>query len=324
MKLSVIIPGYNTPDALWARCLRSVLSALPPESEVICVDDGSVRRPEVNIDGAEGVVKWIYLEKNGGQAAARNRALDIAQGEYVTFVDSDDEILPGIYEETLRKIEETKSEIGFFGVKVLWEKEGLQRVDVPEDRVYGALAPEDVDDILRRWLLLYPVNKIFAKRVVGRFDPEGMPCEDAMFNLEMVIRKATWCSVDKVGYVYYRTDGTSLSSYKACDSIGRRHMAETWRRYCESNMRAAELFKTKCDFTLKQQAQCEWINIWKRKSPYSFIGKWRWLKSHPELGGVAFFVKTLARHIVRRYLYLRPIRRANIRGLCKGKAEAMR
>lgn len=319
MKLSVIIPGYNTPDKLWARCLRSVLSALPPESEVICVDDGSVRRPEVNIDGAEGVVKWIYLEKNGGQAAARNRSLDIAQGEYVTFVDSDDEVLPGIYEATLKKMADTKSDVGFFGVKSIWVDDGLQRADVPADCYYGNLTPDDINEILKSWLFLYPVNKIFRRSCVSEFDPEGMPCEDAMFNLEMAMKDTKWCSIDKIGYIYYRTYSSSLATYKACHSVGQLHMAEMWKEYCESNERAKELFAQKA--SIARLSALEWGNIWKLKSPYSLRGKWQWLKNHPELGGMLFFTMSLARHLIRRYFYLRPIRRANVRRLCKGNVE---
>lgn len=319
MKLSVIIPGYNTPDKLWTRCLKSVLAALPSESEVICVDDGSKRKPEVKVNGAEGVVKWIYLEKNGGQAAARNRALEIAQGEYVTFVDSDDEVVQGIYEATLKKITDTCSDVGFFGVKSIWVDDGLQRTDVPTDHYYGKLTPDDVHNILKNWLLLYPVNKIYRRSMISEFDPDGMPCEDAMFNLGMAMKDTKWCSIDRIGYIYYRTYGSSLSTYKACNSIGQTHMAEMWKKYCESNERAKELFAQKA--SIERLSALEWGNIWKLRSPYSLYGKWQWLRKHPELGGAPFFMRTLVRHLIRRYFYLRPIRRANIRRICKGKVE---
>jgi len=50
-RLSVIIPGYNNPDAYWKRCLDSVIAACGPDDEIICVDDGSKTKPSyVNLN----------------------------------------------------------------------------------------------------------------------------------------------------------------------------------------------------------------------------------------------------------------------------------
>ena len=99
-RLSVIIPGYNTPDGLWRRCVSSVLNATCDDDEIICVDDGSTKAKMPIFDNPR--VRQIYLEENCGQACARNKALDIAKGEWVAFVDSDDEIVPDIYERGIR------------------------------------------------------------------------------------------------------------------------------------------------------------------------------------------------------------------------------
>ena len=138
MKLSVIIPGYNTPNAWWERCLKSVLAALPEGGEVVCVDDGSKMRPEVSVRDSR--IKWIYLEPNGGQAAARNRALEVARGEYVTFVDSDDEVTADAYASCLGAGTST-ADIILFGVQVDWVVEKLRKVDrVPFAGALGVLS----------------------------------------------------------------------------------------------------------------------------------------------------------------------------------------
>ena len=96
MRLSVIIPIYNVEGYL-SRCLDSVIVALGQldvgwESEVICIDDGStdgssaILRDYANRDSR---IKLIEQE-NRGLAAARNAGLDIAVGDWISFVDSDD------------------------------------------------------------------------------------------------------------------------------------------------------------------------------------------------------------------------------------------
>lgn len=93
MKVSVIVPLYNR-EATIGQALRSVLEQSVPPSEVIVVDDGSV-------DGSAKVVRAIadprlrYLyQANAGAGAARNRGLEVAQGDWVALLDSDDWWLP--------------------------------------------------------------------------------------------------------------------------------------------------------------------------------------------------------------------------------------
>lgn len=91
--ISVIIPVYNVERYL-RRCLDSVVNQIYKNLEIILVDDGSPDRcPEICDEYAErdSRIKVIH-KKNGGQAEARNKGIDIARGEYITFVDADDYI----------------------------------------------------------------------------------------------------------------------------------------------------------------------------------------------------------------------------------------
>ena len=89
--ISVIIPVYNTADYL-PRCLDSILNNTYRNLEVICINDGS-RDNSLEILNAysekDSHVRVINQE-NGGISAARNNAMDLASGEYIAFVDSDD------------------------------------------------------------------------------------------------------------------------------------------------------------------------------------------------------------------------------------------
>jgi glycosyltransferase involved in cell wall biosynthesis len=92
-RISVIIPTYNHAQHL-GEAIESVLSQDYPDMEVIVVDDGSsdnTREVTTNYGG-----KIICVEQpNGGCALARNAGLNIATGEYIAFLDSDDSLLPG-------------------------------------------------------------------------------------------------------------------------------------------------------------------------------------------------------------------------------------
>ena len=105
--ISIIIPAHNVEGYL-KRCVDSVLAQTLGQDrmEVILVDDLStdhtpdlIREYEQNVS----CVKAIYNEENLRQGGARNRGMEIAEGKYLGFVDSDDWIEPCMYEEMLKK-----------------------------------------------------------------------------------------------------------------------------------------------------------------------------------------------------------------------------
>lgn len=94
MRISVVIPVCNAASWLGA-CLDSVLGQTLRDSEVVCVDDGSTDGSATIL--AEYAAKdkrlQVVSQENRGQGAARNRGLEQAQGEYVYFMDADDELV---------------------------------------------------------------------------------------------------------------------------------------------------------------------------------------------------------------------------------------
>lgn len=91
--ISIIIPVYNAERYL-QRCLDSVLGQTLKEIEVICINDGST-------DGSAAILSeyaakdariQVVWQKNAGQGMARNRGMELAQGEYIYFIDADDEL----------------------------------------------------------------------------------------------------------------------------------------------------------------------------------------------------------------------------------------
>ncbi len=97
MKLSVVIPVYNTGKYL-SRCLDSLLDGIPAgEVEIIVVNDGSTDN-SLQIAGSYGrryECVRVFSQPNAGQSVARNAGMAEAAGEYLWFVDSDDYVAPG-------------------------------------------------------------------------------------------------------------------------------------------------------------------------------------------------------------------------------------
>ena len=102
-KISVIVPVYKAEKFL-ATCIESILNQTYGNLEIILVDDGSPDSCGKICEKyalSDSRVKVVH-QKNAGVAAARNVGLDLAEGDYVTFVDSDDYIQPQIAHEPER------------------------------------------------------------------------------------------------------------------------------------------------------------------------------------------------------------------------------
>ena len=99
MLISVIIPVYNSEKFL-NRCVDSVLKQSYKELDIILIDDGSSDKSGEMCDQYAQMDKRVRVihQKNRGVSAARNSGLDVAIGDYCTFVDSDDYIESEMYQ----------------------------------------------------------------------------------------------------------------------------------------------------------------------------------------------------------------------------------
>ena len=330
-RLSVIIPGYNNRFDWWERCVKSVLEATKEQDELICVDDGSPNQDELKRLVVGGIwederIRWIWREKNGGLAAARNSALDEVKGTYVTFIDSDDEILPDTYTIALQKLAMTGANICIFGVRTVWVKEGLTKCDTPGENDYGELTPVDLMKLIHSRVFNYAWNKVYRVDFITghgyawnklRFDLEGMPCEDAIFNLECLMRGAKYCSINFVGYVYYRTTSTLLSLYKKTNKVGIKKNSEKWLEYCKLTGADTKPYLGWAILSERELLRTELANIWLDGSPHSFLSRLAWIRNHSvDLGTqhpFVLWVLMVVKSFARRYLYFRCVRKWHLK-----------
>ena len=108
--ISVIVPVYNNADHL-KDCIQSLKAQSYDNLELIFVNDGSTDNSAEILQKEESI--RLINKENGGAASARNRGIDEASGEYITFVDADDYISPDYVKKLYGLIEKYQVQIAF-------------------------------------------------------------------------------------------------------------------------------------------------------------------------------------------------------------------
>ena len=120
--ISIVIPAYKVEKYL-EKCIDSVINQTYTNLEIILVDDGSPDNcPKICDEYAkkDSRIKVIHKE-NGGLSDARNKGIEIASGEYISFIDSDDYISQNYVEMLYENIKKYDSDIAIGGHKVLYD-----------------------------------------------------------------------------------------------------------------------------------------------------------------------------------------------------------
>lgn len=310
MTLSVVVPGKNNPAAWWCRCVDSLLRA--GADEIICVDDGSEKGLECPYCYDDNVRVRILRSKDGrGTSAARNAGIELATCDYITFADSDDEVLPETYSCCKSAISLRATDVVVYGVRVIWPNEGLQKTDTFEKlEFFDQMEPPQVRILHEKNLFNYPWNKIYRREFLEkhnlRFNPDVLPSEDFVFNVECLRSCPSCCFVPYAGYVYYRRQGTQVARYNSNLSHSIRLQSAVAKEYKALHHGAGVLLKGWGELTNSDFEYEEWRNVWLPGSPYSLKARWKMKPGLP-------FVRMLVFMFVRKYMYPRSLRRFNLR-----------
>lgn len=133
-QISVIIPTYNRAN-LVGRSIQSVLSQTYRDFEVIIVDDASKDNTEDIIKNFyDKRIRYIRHTENKGGSAARNTGIKLAKGEYIAFLDSDDEWMPEKLEKQMAVIQKTSSDVGVVYTGYYWVGNNIKTY-TPPDRI---------------------------------------------------------------------------------------------------------------------------------------------------------------------------------------------
>ena len=227
-KVSVIIPVYNVEKYLDA-CLNSVLSQTMQGIEIICVDDGSTDSSPAILDryAARHDNLRLLRKENGGQSAARNDALRIARGEYILFVDSDDELTGAdSIARMCARADETRSDLLIFSAKACYETEALRRAD-PAIAEYVALQNAYADGLTGPDLYIQLVmnrddrvaimfnlyRRAFLEAHNLRF-VEGLLFEDQLFTVQCFACAERTAQLNASCYLYRVREGSTMTGMR--------------------------------------------------------------------------------------------------------------
>ena len=270
IKVSIIVPVFNTDKKLLTRCLKSLVNQTLEDIEIILVDDASTSEDTVGILNiyANKYEKIILLTHsvNKKQGGARNSGLEIARGKFIGFVDADDYIDINMY-------------------KLLYFK-GLEDTADIVDCDY--LRVTENGDIIKKWIsvkdvtdaneyLIYPGPiwaKIYSKKMIIKnklFFPENMFYEDnAISGIHFLYAK----KISKVSqylyyYVQHASSTVSNSKFTISDKVnaGTLYMNEIIKR---------ELFYKYKEIVLARYFRIYFLNTYKslmmyRKDYYSIL-----------------------------------------------------
>lgn len=211
--VSVIIPIYNVEKYL-NRCIESVMNQTYKNLEIVLVDDGSPDQCGNICDtwaSKDSRIKVIH-KKNGGLSDARNAGMDIAIGEFIAFIDSDDIVHPLFIQYLLETMLEQNADIVECGVR----KINTDINFMPKNK--GSIISFTRIEALRELIFdghirQHVWNKLYRKRVIVDIKfPVGKINEDEFWTYKVVGKAEKICKIENELYGYFQREGSIMGT----------------------------------------------------------------------------------------------------------------
>ncbi|MBQ6708633.1 MAG: glycosyltransferase family 2 protein [Clostridia bacterium] len=253
--ISVIVPVYNAEKYLH-KCVDSILNNTYSDIEVILVDDGSPDNSPAICDEyaqKDSRVKVIH-KKNARASAARNDGLKLAQGEYISFVDSDDWIESDMLEKMFSTAKKYNADMvmcdtvkrGEKDTKILQPaREGFYSREQIEKELFGSLIMfENIEFPITISNCVLLIRKEIIDKNNIRYDEDIHYCEDALMGPKFLYHCQSFYYM-KGNYFYnYRTNNQSTSQT---------FNKNKWDHYLKINSRLIESFGNDEKFDFSRQ-----------------------------------------------------------------------
>lgn len=212
-KISVIIPVYNVEKYL-KRCLDSIINQTFKDLEIICINDGSTDNSAQILDeyaNKDSRIK-IITQPNSGLSATRNKGINIAQGEFISFIDSDDWIAENFYEKLYKTAIKYDADMAVCGIIRLSEYRKKYLLQFQKEIILENSDKKfeicNIPDINYVWNKIYKLDKI---RKYNLKFLEGYVYEDVLFTPQTVFYLKKLVTVPHTYYYYWRTPNSIVS-----------------------------------------------------------------------------------------------------------------
>ena len=195
--ISFIVPVYNVPTTMLRECVESILALTlrPAEREIIVVDDGSDSSALAQLDHLADQLLYVR-QKNNGVSTARNLGLRLARGQFLQFIDGDDQLLPAAYGHVVDLLRFGKADMVMFDF--------TDTIPTPPD--YDDQEPMTGSELMRATNIHGSVwGYVFSRSILGnlRFTPGIAYGEDEEFTAQLTLRAEHVVKTTARAY-YYR------------------------------------------------------------------------------------------------------------------------
>lgn len=185
-KVSIIIPVYNGEKFI-KKCIESILKQTYQNYEIIIINDGSTDRTKETIESLKNEKLKLYNIKNAGVSNARNYGMNQANGDYILFVDADDEIDNKTLEILVNKQKEYKVDIIRYNGYIQDEKGNFEKLEMPIDNNTIINSKKDLKKIIKLIngsLRCYSPLLFIRNSDIIQFDSSLTYLEDKLFYLQ--------------------------------------------------------------------------------------------------------------------------------------------
>lgn len=225
MELSIIIPVYNVEQYL-EECLNSLVNLNISEYEIILINDGSTdNSPDIIAKYAEAYPDLIksYTQSNAGLSTTRNRGIMLANGKYISFIDSDDYIIADEFEKFWNNIKDGDLDVAIAAYQI--ETDGvrgnlmfgnrkqkrLSRLGVTDGQTYLKKA----FDYYKDYVNVEVVTQIYKKEFLIKNDlsfTTGLLHEDTLFSISVYLKANRLAFFANTFYIYRMRSGSIMHS----------------------------------------------------------------------------------------------------------------
>ena len=210
-KISIIIPVYKV-EAYLPACLESVLIQTFQDWEAICVNDGSPDNcGKILSEYAQKDSRIkVITQDNQGVSVARNKALENAQGEYISFLDSDDELAPSFLQKIYQVITDTNSDMVWCDFQQGELKQPWQEQNA-EVKVYTNAFDKFIEEKPNMGAVIW--NKLYRREKIQalKFPIDISVGEDLVFLYESMYRFKTATHIPQELYFYRKRFGSAMN-----------------------------------------------------------------------------------------------------------------